>query len=314
MLPQASQPRVHAAVVLSEIGRGMLIQAGRRALGRALAGHLAARWDAVLLPRVWRYRRCVAAQRRRASCRSTRSPRSSSRATGTRSLHHESRGRGLARAPARGSRAISSIWTGTTTAQPLVAAVVELRWVMEAAFDLLGRTPRVSEFEVLKFPEVLLPGQRFALRVERSRGRRPPRLPALRRASRVRVGALPADRRARERRVEAVSADSDLRPQGRHRSASSRSLEACGLHCFVIDDGSNAATRAVLDAIEARYPVGRGLPPRAQRRPRRGAQDRLSAGRASGLHATPSSSTPTASTTPPTSSASSLRSRAIPRR
>jgi glycosyltransferase involved in cell wall biosynthesis len=32
------------------------------------------------------------------------------------------------------------------------------------------------------------------------------------------------------------------------------SLEPCGLHCFVIDDGSNAATRAVLDAIEARYP------------------------------------------------------------
>jgi hypothetical protein len=39
---------------------------------------------------------------------------------------------------------------------------------MEAAFDLFGRTPRVREFEVLKFPEVLLPGQRFALRVERS--------------------------------------------------------------------------------------------------------------------------------------------------
>jgi glycosyltransferase involved in cell wall biosynthesis len=32
------------------------------------------------------------------------------------------------------------------------------------------------------------------------------------------------------------------------------SLEACGLHCFVIDDGSDAATRAVLDAIEARHP------------------------------------------------------------
>ena len=32
------------------------------------------------------------------------------------------------------------------------------------------------------------------------------------------------------------------------------SLATCGLHCFVIDDGSNAATRAVLDAIEARYP------------------------------------------------------------
>ena len=32
------------------------------------------------------------------------------------------------------------------------------------------------------------------------------------------------------------------------------SLEEYGLHCFVIDDGSNAATRAVLDTIEARHP------------------------------------------------------------
>ena len=32
------------------------------------------------------------------------------------------------------------------------------------------------------------------------------------------------------------------------------SLEACGLHCFVIDDGSHAETRAVLAALEARYP------------------------------------------------------------
>jgi hypothetical protein len=37
-------------------------------------------------------------------------------------------------------------------------------------FDLLGSTPRVSEFEVLKFPEALLPGQIFVLRVERSDG------------------------------------------------------------------------------------------------------------------------------------------------
>jgi 3-hydroxymyristoyl/3-hydroxydecanoyl-(acyl carrier protein) dehydratase len=53
--------------------------------------------------------------------------------------------------------------------QPVVPAVVELRWVMEAAFDLLGRVPRVSDFEVLKFPEVLRPGQSFALRVERAK-------------------------------------------------------------------------------------------------------------------------------------------------
>jgi glycosyltransferase involved in cell wall biosynthesis len=31
-----------------------------------------------------------------------------------------------------------------------------------------------------------------------------------------------------------------------------RALEPSGLHCIVVDDGSNAATRAVLDALEAR--------------------------------------------------------------
>ena len=32
------------------------------------------------------------------------------------------------------------------------------------------------------------------------------------------------------------------------------SLAGSGLHCFVIDDGSHAETRAVLDALEARHP------------------------------------------------------------
>jgi 3-hydroxymyristoyl/3-hydroxydecanoyl-(acyl carrier protein) dehydratase len=153
-------------VVLSETGRRLLIQLGRRALGRALAGYLSARWDAVLLPRVWRY---VDALPRNAqgklpvdSLAALFAPRDRDAV-----LHHESRGEGWLERELEVPRDLVYL-DGHFDAQPLVAGVVELRWVMEAAFDLLGRTPRVGDFEVLKFPEVLLPGQRFRLRVERS--------------------------------------------------------------------------------------------------------------------------------------------------
>ena len=188
-----------------------------RARTRAGGATSSARWDAVLLPRVWRYvdalpRNAAGQAAARVARRALRAARPG-RDRSTRSRAGRAGSSASSRFPA-----ISSIWTGTTTGSPLVAAVVELRWVMEAAFDLLGRTPRVSQFEVLKFPEVLLPGQTLRPARRAVAGRRPARLPAVRGRARVRVGPLPADRRARERRVEAVPPDSDLRPQGRHRS------------------------------------------------------------------------------------------------
>jgi len=164
--PQASEQRVHAAVVLTETGRGILIREGRRAIGRSLAGFLSARWDAVLLPRVWRY---VDALPRNpqgklplASLAALFEPRDREA-----TLHQETRGEGWLERRLEVPRDLVYL-DGHYDGQPIVAAVVELRWVMEAAFDLLGWAPRVSQFEVLKFPEVLLPGQTFALRVERS--------------------------------------------------------------------------------------------------------------------------------------------------
>jgi 3-hydroxymyristoyl/3-hydroxydecanoyl-(acyl carrier protein) dehydratase len=49
---------------------------------------------------------------------------------------------------------------------PVVAGVVQLRWAMDAARELLGEPPRVRGIEALKFPDPLLPGQPFALAVE----------------------------------------------------------------------------------------------------------------------------------------------------
>jgi acyl-CoA synthetase (AMP-forming)/AMP-acid ligase II len=164
VLPQASEQRVHAAVVLSELGRGILVREGRRALGRRLAGFLAARWDAVLLPRVWR---TVDALPRNpqgklplASLAALFEPRDREPI-----LHEETRGEGWLERRLEIPPDLVYL-DGHYDGQPVVPAVAQLRWVMEAAFDLLGTTPRVRGFEVLKFPEVLLPGQVFVLRVE----------------------------------------------------------------------------------------------------------------------------------------------------
>jgi 3-hydroxymyristoyl/3-hydroxydecanoyl-(acyl carrier protein) dehydratase len=178
--PHASEPRVHAAVVLGEAGWQTLRRDGRRELGRALAGHLAARWDPVLLPRLWRY--------------VDELPRNAQGKLPLASLEalFDSRGgapfdpRGGApvdprdRDPILQGEARGADWLerrlevpddlvyleGHFDGQPIVAGVVQLRWVMDAARELLGGAPRVRSFEALKFPELLRPGQHFALRVE----------------------------------------------------------------------------------------------------------------------------------------------------
>ena len=60
---------------------------------------------------------------------------------------------------------------GHFEAHPVVAGIVQLRWVMDAARELLGEPPSVRRIEALKFPELLLPGQSFALAVELSDSR-----------------------------------------------------------------------------------------------------------------------------------------------
>jgi 3-hydroxymyristoyl/3-hydroxydecanoyl-(acyl carrier protein) dehydratase len=54
---------------------------------------------------------------------------------------------------------------------PVVAGVVQVRWVMDAAAVLLGAPPRVKSLEALKFHSVLRPGDAFSLEVERNGNR-----------------------------------------------------------------------------------------------------------------------------------------------
>lgn len=55
--------------------------------------------------------------------------------------------------------------------RPLVAGVVQLRWVLDAAHALLGAPPRVRGFEGLRFRDVLAPEQELRLWVELSEAR-----------------------------------------------------------------------------------------------------------------------------------------------
>ena len=51
---------------------------------------------------------------------------------------------------------------------PIVPAVVQIHWVLEAAERLCGRAPVVRRFEALKFRDVIQPGQTVRVTVDLS--------------------------------------------------------------------------------------------------------------------------------------------------
>ena len=172
-LELAAELRVGAVVALSDAGQLELGAHGRRALGAALGEHLAAYWDRVLLPRVWRYvaelprdaqgktpHAALVALLEQASERApVLAPVVLSERRAARSLERE------LRVPAD-----LAFLEGHFPGQPVVAGVVQLHWVMLAAADLLGSAPRVRALEGLRFREMLLPEQRFRLALELSEG------------------------------------------------------------------------------------------------------------------------------------------------
>ncbi len=164
VLDRGGQERVHAVVSLDEEGRTLLRDGGRRLLSAALCDHLALRWDRVLLPRVWRYLdelpRDAQGKLPRTRLEALFEPdrRDPSVIGESRSMH-------------RIARRIEipddlTYLQGHFDEFPVVAGVVQLRWVMDAATDLLGERPRTTGLEALKFPEPLLPGQTLDMEVE----------------------------------------------------------------------------------------------------------------------------------------------------
>ena len=163
--------RVGAVVALSEAGQALLDAQGRRALGAALAEHLAGYWDRVLLPRAWRY---VAELPRDAQGKTSQAaliellePASERAAVLAPILLSETRGPRTLERELRVPADLAFL-EGHFAGQPLVAGVVQLHWAMLAAADLLGTLPRVRALEGLRFRDILRPEQCFRLSLELS--------------------------------------------------------------------------------------------------------------------------------------------------
>jgi acyl-coenzyme A synthetase/AMP-(fatty) acid ligase len=166
-LERASELRVHAVVVASEAGRAALSESGRREFGAALARHLSRHFDRVLLPRLWRI--------------VDELPRDAQGKLPTESLRalFESGERELTLLQqTRDARSLErrlevseelAFLDGHFEGNPVVAEVVLLRWVMQAADELLGEPACVCAIDALKFPSPMRRPQRFTLRVELSK-------------------------------------------------------------------------------------------------------------------------------------------------
>jgi len=164
VLERASEARVHAVIVPSETGRAALQSQSRRELGAELARHLSGHFEPVLLPRVWRV--------------VDELPRDAQGKLPVEALEavfetHDREPRLLSetREPHSLERRLEvpaelAFLEGHFENVPVVAGVVLLRWIMSAAADLIGRSPRVLGIEALKFPALLRHGQQFTLCVE----------------------------------------------------------------------------------------------------------------------------------------------------
>jgi acyl-coenzyme A synthetase/AMP-(fatty) acid ligase len=172
LIPRGPESRIAAAVILSSTGRVVLARDGRVAMGTILRRHLAAHFGATLLPRVWRYvdqlpengLGKVPLAELNALFRST----SESLLEPVPVLEERRDARGverLLRVPS-GYPPLAGHFPGF----PVVPGVVQLQWVMELAQLLGGPTITLGSLEVVKFKNVLRPGQTFRLRVELADG------------------------------------------------------------------------------------------------------------------------------------------------
>jgi acyl-coenzyme A synthetase/AMP-(fatty) acid ligase len=157
---------VAAIAVLSESGQRTLAAQGKAALVRELRKLLAPDLDGVALPRIWRFVREL--------------PTNQQGKTPRESLMH------LLDAPPApmlprvesveivGSRAKALIQIpadlaclpGHFASAPVVPGVVQIDWAMHYGRELLGISGRFASMEVIKFKQLLVPGERATLELE----------------------------------------------------------------------------------------------------------------------------------------------------
>jgi len=162
--------RVGAVIVPSEAGRSALAREGRRAVSLNLGSSLELDFDRVLLPRAHRYVEALPSDERgklNHSLLGELFAKSDDAPVTEPELVDEKRS---ARRLERTLRVPADLTflEGHFPSFPVVPGVVQLRWALRLAAELLGHEPRLASVEALKFRELLRPGDAFRATVELS--------------------------------------------------------------------------------------------------------------------------------------------------
>jgi 3-hydroxymyristoyl/3-hydroxydecanoyl-(acyl carrier protein) dehydratase len=61
-------------------------------------------------------------------------------------------------------------WPGHFPEQSILPGVLQIDWLMRTIEDWTGHSPQLARIEALKFKQLVLPGERLTLRLERDAG------------------------------------------------------------------------------------------------------------------------------------------------
>lgn len=163
------EPRIGAAVVTSEAGSEALAREGRLGMGRVLAGHLATRWDPVVLPRSWRYvDELPSDEQGKLPVALLQALFATAEAATVREVEQiaETRGGDYCERVLRVPEDLTAL-EGHFPDLPIVPGVAQLQWVFAAAREGLGIDSPPRQIAQLKFRRLLRPGRKLTVRVER---------------------------------------------------------------------------------------------------------------------------------------------------
>jgi acyl-coenzyme A synthetase/AMP-(fatty) acid ligase len=169
-LGKGTQIRVGAVIVPSDEGRTALAREGRRGVSLALGSSLELDFDRVLLPRAHRYVDSLPNDERG---KPNLAALGELFAKGEESLVTEPE----LLSERRGARSLEctlrvpqdlAFLEGHFPGFPVVPGVVQLRWALRLAGELLGQEPCLASVEALKFRELLRPGDVFRATVDLS--------------------------------------------------------------------------------------------------------------------------------------------------
>jgi len=169
-LAGASRERVGVLVVLTEAGSAALCSEGRIALAKTLHRHLADYFDAVVLPRRWRFRIALPFDARGKLTAAALAEAFGPRAEGVEVLTEARRGNELhyeLRVPPTLAH-----FAGHFPGLPILPGIVQLDWAIRFAADHVSGVREVASIDRLKFTAPVRPGALLALTLSHDAARR----------------------------------------------------------------------------------------------------------------------------------------------